>query len=201
MLSDSVRKAVDEILTLPVADVFQLYLNLSEDAPQKAQYPALALRDLARTGQLDEEHVPLLVACLTCATDRASVLHLAKALAAFGRRAQDGVEPLLSHLDALEIDDDAAFWIFDAGLWALGYLGGEAAQDYVASLQMAHRSRVATDDLMYKGQMTLDERERRFDQTLSGVEALLEQEDPGVWRDKKTSLKPRALGERGAHAA
>ena len=198
MLSEEAKRIVAEVMELSPPDVFQLFLNLSENAPDKAHFPALALRELARGGQLGDDAIPLLVACLHCAPDRASVIHLAKALAAFGRRAQAGVEPLLAQLGELEVDDDIAFWVFDGCLWALGYLGGEVAQDYVATLAMAQNSPVATDDLLYRGTLSLAEREERFDKTLSGVEALLEQEDPGVWREKKTTLEPRAVTERGS---
>lgn len=188
-MTDPLDDLVAKVKALPQEDAIRLYLKLAKEDKQQAHVAALALRDKARAGELEEKVIPILEQCLGGAPDDRCLSHLAKALAAFGRKAR-GASPILAdRLRELRITDDPTFWIFDGCLWSLGYLGGEAATKLLRELSAEIPNRALRAGNVYQGKMTKDQRQAQWDKTISGVTELLSKPDPGVWREKKTTLK------------
>jgi len=183
---------VDQVSRLPAAQAFRVYAELLVQAPHQAQIAALALRDKARAGDLGEQVIPLLDSCLKDAPDGACVVHFAKALAAFGRKAQPAAPTLIAKLREIRVTDDAAYWVLDGGLFALGFLGGKAAFSFLAELAVERPSRATRSNAVYAGELTKEQREQRFRECLERVHDLIKQDDAGVWRDKRTKLVPVA---------
>jgi hypothetical protein len=200
-VSDALREILARLEAQPPDDVFHLYLDLVADAPDKAQVAALALRNQARSGALTAARVPLLAACLRAAPDAASLVHLAKALAAFGRKATGSSIDLVERLDPILVTTDCDYWVLDGCLWAMGYLGGEAARRFVEKLSVEKPSRAVRSQSVYEGRMSEAERAGRFAKTLAEVRALIESSDPGTWRSKRTDLEQQATkAKRGRRA-
>lgn len=189
-MTDPLASMIAELKALPVEDVFRLYLSLLQQDRDRAQVAALALREHARGGSMEPRFIPLLDACTYEAPDGASVVHLGKALAAFGREAASAATTLADRVRELHVTSDSDYWILDGALWAVGYLGGAAARTLLDELEAERPARVVRSQSVYQGRMTPDARARRWAETLSGVRKLIDGPDPGVWRDKKTTLKP-----------
>ncbi|HEY4221495.1 MAG TPA: hypothetical protein VGO62_09135 [Myxococcota bacterium] len=179
---------VDQVRGLPADRAFRVYTELLEKSAGHAQLAALALRDKARAGELKEDHLPVLEACLLTAPDSACVVHFAKALAAFGRKAQASAAILIEKTREIRVTDDVQYWILDGCLFALGFLGGPDVLGFVAELAVERPSRAIRAHAVYTGEMTRDQREERFRQALIRVHDLVAQADAGTWRDKRTTL-------------
>src|SRR5690242_16690144 len=106
---------VARCMALDVSALLVLYGDCARDKePGSARFPAIALREKARTGALPVEVVPVLAVCLGDAEDPQIIRNLAKALAAFGPRARPVVLALVEKLKAQHVTDDDSFWTFDS---------------------------------------------------------------------------------------
>lgn len=190
-MNDPLDELIAEMVATPPEDVFRVYLSLVQQDRDRAQVAALALREQARGGRIEARLIPLLDACLYEAPDGPSVVHLAKALAAFGRKAQSAAPTLADRVRELHVTNDSDYWILDGALWSLAYLGGDAARRLLDELDAEVPSRAGRSQSVYQGAMTRQAREQRFSDTLKGARALVDGPDPGNWRDKKTTLKPQ----------
>ncbi len=190
-MTDPLDALMQELTAQPAEDVFRLYLSLVQQDRDRAQFAALALRDLARAGRIEVRLVPLLDACLYEAPDGPSVVHLAKALAAFGRKAASAAPSLADRIRELHVTNDTDYWILDGALWSLAYLGGDAARHLLDELDAEQPSRAGRSQSVYQGTMTRAAREQRFAESLAAAHRLVDGPDPGTWRDKKTTLKPQ----------
>jgi hypothetical protein len=191
-MDESVRVLVDAVKGLSPDDAFRMYLKLAAETPDKAQIAALALRDKARAGEISEALIPLLAQCMVEAPDDNCLVHFAKALAAFGRKAEVAGEALVHRTGNVRVVDDTSYWILDGCIWALGYMGGAHATAFIDRLEAEKPSRAIRSASVYQGEMTVEDRGKRWAETLVGVRALIAQDDPGVWREKKTTLKPKS---------
>lgn len=180
---------VDQVSRLPPAQAFRVYAELLAQSPAQAQIAALALRDKARAGELGDQVIPVLEACLKDAPDGACLVHFAKALAAFGRRAQSAAPALIAKIREIRVVDDAAYWVLDGCLFALGFLGGDDAFKFVAELAVERPSRAVRAHSVYTGALTKEQRENRFREALQRAHDLVVQRDAGVWREKRTTLE------------
>lgn len=190
-MTDPLDALIAELAAQPAEDVFRLYMSLVQQDRDRAQVAALALREQARAGRIELRLVPLLDACLFEAPDGPSVVHLAKALAAFGRAAASAAPTLADRIRELHVTNDSDYWILDGAVWSLAYLGGDTARTLLDELEAEKPSRAARSQSVYQGRMTREAREQRLAQTLSGARALVDGADPGPWREKKTTLKPQ----------
>jgi hypothetical protein len=188
---------------LGVDDNLALYAELlgDDEVRHEASLPALALRDKARAGEVDRQYIPLLVVALVDAPNLAAFTHLAKALATFGRAAHMAAPYLIERLEGVAVTNDRRFWVLDAGLWSLGYVGGEGTKAWIERLAGERPSRVLRSKSVYQGEIREEQREEMHRRTLEGVLALLDREDPGGWLDKKTSLKAAATGAKPTRMA
>ena len=164
-----------------------LYGELASEDPHATVIPALALREKAREGALDEDFVPLLVALLVDAPNLATFTHLAKALAAFGREAQMASPYLVEKLRGLQITTDRRFWVMDSVLHALSYTGGEAAKAFVDELASEQPPRVMRSKSVYAGELDDEARMKGFEETMSSVRERLEDESGAKWNEKVTT--------------
>ena len=188
----------------PFAHALAVYLELARDGDGGcADTPALALREQARAGRLDQSHTAGLVAALHAAPNLLCVGHLAKAAAAIGRPAQAAAEPLVAHLEQLPITDDVDYWSFDGALWALGFLGGNIANACVHALAAEKPSRAVRSQSIYRGCMPKPRRAELFAIALSNATRLLHIPDPGVWRARFMTIKapPQPTGPQRPSAA
>jgi hypothetical protein len=191
MADDGVDGLIAEITALSQEEALRLYMKLSIELPEKAEIAALGVRDKARAGQIDAAMIPLLAQCLADAPNDVCVVHLAKALAAFGRKAQIASGALVEKTAEIRVTDDASYWMLDSAVWALAYLGGPEALAFVDKMKREKPSRALKSRSVYQGDMNDADREKRFQETLDGARALISGPDPGTWREKKTSLKPK----------
>ncbi|MBL8955919.1 MAG: hypothetical protein JNK82_34410 [Myxococcaceae bacterium] len=189
MADDPLTKRLKQLVALSTDELCTLYLDLVDSAPGQAQVAALGLREKARAGGIDSEQVSLLEACLLCAPDLSCVVHLAKALAAFGREAQGTVPALVDRMRPIQVMDDTTYWIFDGCIWSLGYLGGDDAVAMLDELLAEKPARV-TAQVGYQGRLSKAHREKHWVRTLNEVRARAAAPDAGVWREKKTKLQP-----------
>ncbi|OGQ10857.1 MAG: hypothetical protein A2138_06435 [Deltaproteobacteria bacterium RBG_16_71_12] len=190
-MTDPLDELIQELTKEPPEEVFRLYLSLVQQDRDRAQVAALALRELARGGRIEARLVPLLDACLYEAPDGPSLVHLAKALAAFGRKAASAAPTLADRVRELHVTNDTEYWILDGALWSLAYLGGDAARRVLDELVEEQPSRAVRSQSVYQGSMTREARAQRLAETLAGAKRLVDGPDPGVWREKKTTLKPQ----------
>lgn len=109
----------------------KMFAQLLREAPEHTDLPARALRDKGRAGELPAEAIPVLVTCLMGSEHPLVIADLAKALASFGRHGAMGSAILIEKLKGFIISDDPEFWALDGCLYALGYMGGEAALPYI----------------------------------------------------------------------
>lgn len=191
MNDDPLDALIQELTAQPAEDVFRLYLSLVQQDRDRAQVAALALRELARAGRIELRLVPLLDACLYEAPDGPSVVHLGKALAAFGRRAASAAPTLADRIRDLHVTNDSDYWILDGALWSLAFLGGDSARRLLDELDGERPSRAGRSQSVYQGRMTREAREQRWAASLAGARKLVDGPDPGTWREKKTTLKPQ----------
>lgn len=188
MADDGLEKQLKQMAALPADELFTLYLDLVDGEPELAHVAALGLREKARAGALSAEQVPLLESCLICAPDLSCVVHLAKGLAAFGREAQSATPALVDRVRTMQVMDDTAYWILDGCTWALGHLGGDDARALLDELRAEKPPRVVAQ-VAYEGRLPKAHREKRWAQTLEQVRAMVDAEDAGKWRTKKTKLQ------------
>ena len=174
--------AVVLLRELPVEETIVVYVELAEDTPEKADVAALALREQGRLGRLTAEHVELLAGCIEMAPNSLCTGHLAKAVAALGRRATAAAETLIARMESMVVTDDVEYWSFDGCVWALGYLGGPEVGPYLSTLEHEDPSRVIRSRSIYAGAMSTEDRERRFVLAIEGARNLLASPDPGEWR-------------------
>ncbi len=163
--------------------------ELLTEAPEKVALPALALRHQARQGKLPEDIIPVLAHLAGGAPNWASFVHFTKALAAFGRQAADAAPHIIFRLQNLYVTDDQMFWVLDSALYALGYLGGEAAEKYLAEISAQKPSLVEKSNSVYEGTITAEQRAKIHELTLNNVTAMIAMEDAGKWDKKMTNLK------------
>jgi hypothetical protein len=175
-----------QCMALSWRDLLWLYGDLARDTPEHAIVPALALREKARAGELPDEVIPLLVACLIDTDAHGTVAHLAKALAAFGRRAQIASPYLVDKVRVLHVTDDESFWSLDGCLHALGYLGGAGVSELLDELTTRQPCPVTRAGAVYQGQIPETDRRQLFDETLQRVRELLADDTLEGWRGKRT---------------
>jgi hypothetical protein len=116
------------------------------------------------------------------------VVHLAKALAAFGRAGGAGAGVLGAKIKELTVTDDTEYWILDGCVWAVGYLGGLDAAKVITDLEMETPSRAVRSQSVYQGSLSKEQRAEKYAAALAGARALIEGPDPGGWREKRTTL-------------
>jgi hypothetical protein len=179
---------LDRCRALDVNAVLALYADMLAEENHDASLPALVLRDKARAGEVDEEIIPLLVVALVDAPNLATFTHLAKALAAFGRKAQSGALYVVDRLQQIAVTNDRRFWVFDSGLWTLGYLGGEHARLFLEELAAEKNPRVLHSKSVYRGDLDDKARAAIFKRTVEEALAMIAKDDAGEWRDKKTEM-------------
>lgn len=186
MAEDPGLALVARCTALPPNDLIALYGELLSEDPHATTIPALALRDVARKGGLDDDMVPLLVALLVDAPNLATFTHLAKALAAFGRDAEMASPYLVDKLRSLQVTNDRRFWVLDSGLHALSYTGGDAAKAFVDEIESEDPSRVLRSKSVYQGDLDDEARAALHTETLAAVRARLDEKRP-AWREKATT--------------
>jgi hypothetical protein len=180
--------ALDEFLEamrgLSAEDAFRLFMKHLEAADGGAAPAALGLREKAAAGELDSfaGAIPILEACLPASPDDETLLHVARALAAFGRRAQSAAPALVVRMAEVNVVDDITFHVFEGTVRALGYLGGDFARDYLAEIAAESPSRAAASSSVYQGALSEAEREAKLQRALAESQALLEVDSP-TWRD------------------
>jgi hypothetical protein len=184
------------LLAAPLDALFQLYADLlpGTDPKDAAGLAAVAraLKDRARAGELDaerEHRVALLVFCMVDAPNPVVAFHLAKALAAFGREAQQAAPYVVDWVLETRVVDDESYWAFDGLLWALAFLGGPAAGAMFDAIRRDAEPRVAKKRGIYDGALSLEERAAHHAQTLKNARLVLLSQDPGRWRERKTELQ------------
>jgi hypothetical protein len=187
MAEDPGLALVTRCRALEPAALITLYGELANEDPHATVIPALALREKAREGTLDEDMVPLLVALLVDAPNLSTYTHLAKALAAFGRAAEMSSPYLVDRLRMLQITNDRRFWVLDSVLHALSYTGGEAARTFVDELVSEQPARVLRSKSVYAGELDDASRVQIFDETLAAVRARLDDGADLRWREKATT--------------
>ncbi|MFH1810331.1 MAG: HEAT repeat domain-containing protein [Pseudomonadota bacterium] len=175
-----------QCMALSWRDLLWLFGDLLQDAPEHTIIPALALREKARAGELPEEVIPLLVACLIDSEAPGTIDHLAKALAAFGRQAQIATPYLIDKLRTLHVTDDESFWTLDGCLHALGYLGGEGATSFLEELANLQPCPVTRAGAVYQGEIPEQDRRLLFEETLQRVREFVADDTLEGWRSKRT---------------
>ncbi len=174
---------------LPAEALCALFVEgLQKKHDATCEVAARALRDKARAGALDDDTWPVLVACLVDAPTLRSALHVAKALAAFGRRAGPAAPYLIERIRAVLVTDDESFWALDGMLHALSYVGDGRNVTFTNELAAQTPSVVMVSRSVYRGALGDDDREAMFYDTLEDVADRLESDDPGTWRTKTTRL-------------
>ena len=171
--------------------LLRVFAQFMRDVPEQLDLPAKAIRNKARAGELPEDVIPLLTTSLMTTKNTTVIVELAKALAAFGRKAQVAAPILADKLRAMVVSDDADFWAFDGSLYAIAYLGGEHADTYLKELEEEQERMppVLRSEDLYQGTIPFEDREGLFYDTLERVRGILESEDPGVWRQRRTDLE------------
>lgn len=188
---------LDRCLALEWRPLLALYAELQADSPEHTTIPARALRQKARAGELPEEVIPLLTACLVDAEPPGAIADLAKALAAFGRRAELAVPFLMDKMRYLQILDDESFWAFDGCLHAMGFIGepqNETLLDELAGIRPAPMSKKPP---VYTGEIPVTDRELLFAETLERVRALLADETSDGWKIKRTDRTAKRVKPKG----
>ena len=92
------------------------------------------------------------------------------------------------------------FWVLDSALYALGYMGGEAAQKYIHEVAALKPTLVEKSNSVYSGSISAEQRSKLHGLTLKNVLAMVDMEDAGRWDKKMTSLK-RKKSEEGEQAS
>lgn len=182
------KKLLDKCVALPPGALIELYGDFTAESPEWAVIPASAIRIQAREGQINEAFLPLLGLCLSHAPDPCAAVHLAKALAAYGRAGQLGAPEIIRRARDIHVTDDAWFWILDSFIWTLGYVGGEEAAAYVEALRAEKTPKVHASDSVYDGNLSAEERGEHHARTLTEVGALIAKDDAGKWTRRMTDL-------------
>ncbi|TNE45780.1 MAG: hypothetical protein EP343_25560 [Deltaproteobacteria bacterium] len=165
-------------------DLLRLYARLLREAPEHLDLAARTLRNKARSGEVPEDAIPGLSACLMSAENNSVTVELAKALAAFGSKAEAAAPILVHKMQEMHIQDDVDFWAFDGCLHALGYIGSE--EDLDALEEFGEKPPVTRAGDLYKGNMPEEHRLNLFDTSLDIVTERLEAEDAGTWTQRNT---------------
>jgi hypothetical protein len=187
-MENALQEAVDKIRRRPAAEVLSLYQELRAQAPEQAHVVALALRHMARAGELPVTAVPTLHTALEEAPDPSCVLHLAKTLAAYGRDAQVAATTLARKIDAMHVTDDIGYWVFEGAVFSLMFLGGPVAAQCLDRIAREAPPRPLKSDAVFAGSMPRGRREKRFEMMLQDGKALLAEANPR-WTSKRTRLK------------
>ena len=194
------RDLISRCKELDWRELLWLYRDLGKDDDELTAVPAHALREKARAGELPDEVMPILIACLVDARSGSTICHLAKALAAFGRDAGAGAPYLAEKINDLHVTDDVSFWNLDGCLHALAHLGGETVAPLLDELETRQPSPVTRAGSVYQGQITEEDRRLIFSDTLERVRAMAS--DPALepWRDKRTDRAAEVQEARGKMA-
>jgi len=176
---------LSECLSLDWRALFQLFANLLREDTKQLDLPARALREKARAGEMPEEAIPTLSACLMAAEDHQVIADLAKALAAFGRAANVAAPVLQEKIQEMMILDDVSFWAFDGCMHAMGYIGSSEQKEFIDDI--FEKVPVIKSGDLYRGQISQRDRGDLFCESIERVRELMAAEDPGVWRKKRTS--------------
>jgi hypothetical protein len=192
-MTSPLDELLESIRGLSPEEAFRLYLDRTHSPEGGTAHVALGLRDKARAGELDgfEGAIPMLEAFLADAPDAETALHLAKALAAFGRAAQSAVPALLEQLAEMRVVDDVTYWAFDGCVWALGYLGGDMARACLDEIAAESPSRAAASRSVYEGALGDEERETKLRAAILGALALCD--DPGDPRWRQAMLPKKGM--------
>jgi hypothetical protein len=182
------KKLLDKCVALPPGALIELYSEFTTDSPEWAVIPASAIRIQAREGRINEAFIPILGLCLGHAPDPCAAVHLAKALAAYGRDGQLGAPEVIRRARDIHVTDDAWFWILDSFLWTLGYLGGDEAAAFIAELQAEKTPKVNASDSVYDGKLSAGERRDIHAASLTQVAELIAKDDAGKWTTRLTDL-------------
>jgi len=183
-------------MALDWRELVHVYVELGKESTTDTFLPAWALREKARQGELPEEAIPLIVACLALAADHVTITHLAKALAVFGRRAGLASSLIIEKLRGMHVDDDTSFWSLDGCLHALGHLGGEVVGEFLDELAARSPNPVTRAGSVYQGEIPAADREKLFSETLTRVRGLLAQPEIEGWRSKRTKRQPKRVDAR-----
>lgn len=176
---------------MPPEALLALYREgLAQKEPGPCELSARAIRQQARAGTFPDTYLPVLVACYQDAPTLEAGHHLAKALAAFGRAAGMAAPYLIDHIRGLHITDDRTFWVLDGTLHALSYIGDGRTVAFTNELAEQSPLLVSASKSVYRGKLSDEEREAIFFDTLETIADRFESDDPGVWRNKVTSLAP-----------
>jgi hypothetical protein len=186
---DPSEALADKCLALPWKACLKLYSELLAESPRDCAFPAFALREKARSGELPDEAIGVLVVALVDAPNNPTITHLAKALAAFGRKAQSASPYLIEKIQTMPVTHDIAFWNYDGCLHALSYLGGKAAGAFFDELEAMDPSPVLRSKSVYDGQIPNGDRQKMFEKSMARCRGRLESEDPGTWSKKLTDLQ------------
>ncbi|MBI4818681.1 MAG: hypothetical protein HY791_20600 [Deltaproteobacteria bacterium] len=166
-----------------VEETLATYIDLVAGSPDKADVAALALREQGRLGRLKESHLDMLIKCVELAPNLLCLGHLAKALAAMGRKAMKASDALVQKLGPMVIADDVEYWSFDGAVWALGYLGGAKVSSFLDTLAKEPQLRSVRSPV-YRGVMPRPARQKQFASAIAGARGLAEKSDPGLWRTR-----------------
>ena len=181
-------------------ELLWLYRDLGKDDAELTAVPAHALREKARAGDLPDEVIPVLIACLVDAQSGSTICHLAKALAAYGRGASAGTRYLVDKVSDLHITDDVSFWNFDGCLHALGHLGGDEVAPLLDELERREPSPAIRAGSVYQGQISEQDRRLMFTETLQRVRVMASDPELEPWRDKRTDRAAEVQEARGKMA-
>lgn len=167
-------------------DLLRLYARLLREAPEHLDLASRSIRNKARAGEFPDESIPAISACLMSAENNSVIVELAKALAAFGSKAEVAAPVLIHKMQEMVISDDADFWAFDGCLHALGYIGSESDLEVIDEFEEKPPVTRAGD--LYKGVMSEEDRINLFDVSIDTVTERLEAEDAGAWTGRVTEM-------------
>jgi hypothetical protein len=187
-MSEAADALVDRCLALPWQATLKLYSELLTESPRDCAYPAFALRERARAGDLPDEAIGVLVVALVDAPNNPTTTHLAKALAAFGRKSASAAPYLIEKIREMPVTHDIAFWNYDGCLHALGYMGGKEGEKFLAEIQALDPSPVLRSKTVYDGDISDDDRQKIFERTLEAIAKRMADKDPGTWAKKRTTM-------------
>jgi len=188
-MDETTKALLDGLKSQGLRANLAVFLEFAESSPEQSWIPASALRILAREGELSDEAIEPLSQALSLASEHDAFMHRAKAVAAFGRRANAAEGVLIDRLENMTITNDEQLWTFDSALHALGFVGNAPALAFVLKLKEESPSKVARSKSVYKGSIALAERERRYKASLHDVEERIRSEDPGGWTKKRTDKR------------
>ncbi|HEY4219744.1 MAG TPA: hypothetical protein VGO62_00345 [Myxococcota bacterium] len=188
MTDPAAAPAVQRLVALATDELFEVYLALAGSDPDRADVAALAIREQARAGIFGAELAELVAVCVDAAPSLLCVGHLAKALAALGRKGEPGAVALVAQLTPSFITDDVAYWSYDGCVWAFGYLGGADSDAFIQLLAREKPSRALKSQSIYQGRMPPADRERFWQKALAAADELLHKADAGAWTARQMTV-------------